>query len=129
MLRSGNSPGEPVGIGAYSALEAIAGANLELGNTVVIDAVNPVEPVRRMWRDLADRVRAVLSVVEITCSDSDEHQRRVERRQADIEGHKLPRWDDVLRHEYEPWTEERLTVDAAAQGGTVVDEILRYLDR
>ena len=39
-----------VGIGGYLVAYQIAKANLMLGSTVVVDAVNPVQVVRQTWR-------------------------------------------------------------------------------
>jgi hypothetical protein len=40
--------------------------------------------------------------VEVVCSDTREHRRRVETRRTDIPGLKLPAWGDVLVREYAP---------------------------
>jgi chloramphenicol 3-O-phosphotransferase len=52
--------------------------------------------------------------VEIVCSDATEHRRRVESRQADIAGHVLPSWLDVVERDYHAWDRDRLEVDTAA---------------
>jgi predicted kinase len=127
MVRSGVAPGDSVGIGAYASLVALADGNLGMGHAVVIDAVNPTEPPRRMWRDLAHRRAVPLRVVEVVCSDVDEHRRRVEMREADVEGHVMPRWADVLAREYEPWTEQRLTVDTAVDTDAILARIHRFV--
>ena len=54
--------------------------------------------------------------VEIVCSDVAEHRRRVELRASDIPGHVLPDWTSVLRHDYAPWTTDRLVIDTATVG-------------
>ena len=48
---------------------------------------------------------------ELICSDKREHQNRVEGRVADIEGHKLPKWKDVLNRDYEPWDSISMLID------------------
>ena len=95
---------------AYVVGQAVAEGSLAAGATVVIDAVNAIELVRRPWRDLAERLDVPLRVIEVTCSNEVEHRRRVEQRTADLD-HDLPTWADVVAREYEPWTEERLVVD------------------
>ena len=47
------------------------------------------------------------------CSDKTEHRRRVESRVADIEGHELPTWQDVVERDYRPWDTPRLVIDTA----------------
>lgn len=51
--------------------------------------------------------------VEVVCSDVIEHQRRVESRVADINGHRLPTWQDVVERDYRPWDTPRLVIDTA----------------
>ena len=50
---------------------------------------------------------------KILCSSVDEHRRRVEARVADIAGHRLPTWTEVLERDYRPWDVDRLVVDTA----------------
>jgi hypothetical protein len=51
--------------------------------------------------------------VEIVCSDAGEHRRRVETRAADIAGHRLPTWQEVVERDYRPWDVERIVIDTA----------------
>ena len=57
---------------------ALAGVQLALGQSVVVDAVNPVKAARDIWVDLAERARVPLRVIEVVCGDEAEHRRRVE---------------------------------------------------
>ena len=57
--------------------------------------------------------RSPVFEIEIICSDPGEHQRRVESRSADISGHRLPTWSDVIERDYQPWERDRLVVDTA----------------
>ena len=50
---------------------------------------------------------------ELICSDKKEHQDRIERRIADIDGHKLPTWNDVLNRDYEHWESISMLVDTS----------------
>lgn len=97
----------------YRVAYAIAEDNLRLGQIVVADCVNPWPLTRNEWRSIADRVRVPALEVEIVCSDVDEHRRRVESRQPDISGHKLPTWQQVLARDYHAWDRERLVIDTA----------------
>jgi hypothetical protein len=57
--------------------------------------------------------KAAALEVEVICSDQELHRARVEGRKADIPGHILPRWEDVLCLDFEPWTPAVFQVDMA----------------
>ena len=68
--------------------------------------------------------------VEIVCSDAAEHRRRARQRVGDIEGLKLPDWQEIEHRDYAPWPEAdlrldtaRLTVAEAAQA--IVNDAIR----
>jgi hypothetical protein len=73
--------------------------------------VNPWPLTRAAWRAVAGRAGVPSLDVEIVCSDPAVHRSRVERRQADIAGHALPAWEDVIARDYRPWDGERLQID------------------
>ncbi len=105
--------GWPVEGEGYRAAYAIAEDNLCLGRTVIADCVNPWPLTRREWRAVADRTGVPALDVEIVCSDAAEHRRRVETRAADIAGHRLPTWQQVVDRDYRPWDGERIVIDTA----------------
>ncbi|MDH6169911.1 putative kinase [Variovorax boronicumulans] len=114
-----------VGPAGYVVAYALARSNLALGMTVVADCVNPLPVTREAWRAVAASTSSPLLEVEIVCSDAEEHRRRVESREADIPGHALPDWAWVLRHDYAPWTTDRLVIDTAILGaGDAAQRIL-----
>lgn len=127
MWRSGISREQPTGLAAYVVAGAVAESCLRAGTPVVVDAVNPVEEARRAWRELAQRAGAVLRVVEVVCSDRDEHRRRVEQRRADIDGHKVPTWQQVMNRHYEPWSERRLVLDTCKPESEYLDAVEAYV--
>ncbi|MFZ4284983.1 AAA family ATPase [Variovorax sp. HJSM1_2] len=102
-----------VGPAGYLVAYALARSNLQLGQTVLVDGVNPLAVTREAWRAVAADTASVLLEVEIICSDAAEHRRRVEHRTADIVGHVLPTWTAVSTHDYTPWTTPRLVIDTA----------------
>jgi predicted kinase len=102
-----------VGPAGYVVGYALARSNLQLGQTVLVDCVNPLAETREAWRAVAAITASALLEVEIICSDATEHRRRVEHRTADIAGHVLPTWESVSRHDYTPWTSPRLVIDTA----------------
>jgi predicted kinase len=97
----------------YLVAFALAEDNLRLGRTVIADSVKPIELTRTAWREVASRAGAAFTEVELICSDIAEHRRRVETRQADIDGFKLPTWEDVVARDYEPWTDDHIVIDTA----------------
>jgi predicted kinase len=118
---------QPTGIAGYGVAEAIAGANLRLGTSVVADAVNAVEPARAGWRTVALAEGVPLRAIEVICSDPVEHRRRVETRVPGAAQRHVPTWAQVQAREWEPWTDPRLTVDTIRPSDALVEEILAYL--
>lgn len=116
-------PGIDCSTAGYDIAYAVASSNLAQGMGVVADSVNPVSASRAGWR-AAGRLSAVLTI-EIICSDPVEHRRRVEQRVADITGHVLPDWADVLAMAYEPWPDADLVIDTAP--GVVPDALTRIV--
>lgn len=97
----------------YRVAYAVTEDNLRLGRIVVADCVNPWPLTREEWRSVAVRAGVRAVDVEIVCSDRDEHRRRIESRSADIDGHTLPTWTDVVERDYRPWSSGRLVIDTA----------------
>jgi predicted kinase len=99
----------------YVVAYRIAADNLRLGLSVVADSVNPLEITRAAWRDIAARAGVPFVEIEVICSDKEEHRCRVESRPADITGHRLPTWDEVLNRTYESWQGLHVVIDTAGQ--------------
>ena len=111
MQRSSIQVSGPEG---YRVACALAEDNLRLGHTVIADSVNPIEQTRNYWRDVARRASVRIAEIEVICSDPIEHRDRVESRVADIPGHKLPSWQQVLERRFEPW-EGVIVIDTSGQ--------------
>ena len=79
MLAEGGASFVSRGSG-YCVGYAVAADNLELGRIVVADAVNPIRTTRQAWRDVAIRVGVELANEVVVCSDTTQHQSRVEAR-------------------------------------------------
>ncbi|USV98833.1 AAA family ATPase [Pseudomonas pergaminensis] len=118
-----------VGASGYGVANALALSNLQVGHTVVADCVNPVRESREAWKAVAATAKVVLLDILVTCSDREEHQRRVETRTGDIPGLIPPTWQSVLAHEYEAWESRPLEIDTALmtpeQAVTVVSRLAR----
>ena len=116
MWRDGLARAE-TGIAAYGVAIALADEHLRLGHSVIVDAVNPVEAPRAAWRSLAVKYRADLKIIECVCADETVHRMRIEARIRDIDGMPEVSWARVLRRraEYQPWTDQRLTLDTSVE--------------
>lgn len=112
----------------YSLAYSLTRENLSLGQLVVTDSVNPIELTRKAWAKIALETGVQLIEIEIICSDSIEHRRRVETRTSDIPGLRLPRWEQVITREYDPWITPHLIIDTAIQApDSCLLQIKRYL--
>lgn len=105
--------GREIEADGYVAAYAIAEDNLRLGHTVVADCVNPWPVTRAAWRSVAGRAGVRAIEIEVVCSDIVEHRRRIESRTADVLGHRVPTWAEVLAHDYRGWDSDRIVIDTA----------------
>ena len=112
ILRSGLASRSPNDAG-YHVAYAVAEDNLAVGRVVIADSVNPLPITRDAWIEVANRAQVRAFEIEVTCSDVDEHRRRVEKRTGDIPGHKLPTWQEVVSRDYRPWDREHIVIDSA----------------
>jgi predicted kinase len=129
VVRSGIAQ-HPVNEVGYLVMRDIAAANLAIGGTVLIDAVNSVTEARDIWVELAATANVPLRTIEVVLADTDEHRRRVEQRDGDLVAGHVPSWQQVLDRQYEPWDQEkhgpRVVVDAG-DGVAALAAIRRYL--
>lgn len=117
-----------IGPEGYMICYQIAIENLQLGLSVVADSVNSISITRNDWRRVAEKTHSKFIEIELICSDKQEHQRRIENRKADLAGHKLPTWQDVLNRDYEPWETKLLTIDTSSYSiAESVKFIMEYL--
>jgi predicted kinase len=110
--------GREVEADGYVAAYAIAEDNLRLGHTVIADCVNPWPLTRAAWRSVAARAGVPAIEVEVVCSDINEHRRRIESRAADLPGHRVPPWAEVLTHDYRAWDSDRILIDTERAGAS-----------
>jgi predicted kinase len=115
-IRDSGIVSHPLDDAGYRAAYAVAEDNLRLGQTVIADSVNPLQLTRDAWIGVANRAQASAIEVEVTCSDPEQHRRRVETRVSDIEGLRLPSWQEVVSREYEPWERPHIVIDTARCG-------------
>ena len=117
------------GIAAYEIARTLAAEQLKLGISVIIDAVNPVEPARNMWRTLAEQYSTQLIIIEVICSDVATHKQRIENRKREIAGMPEVTWSRVeeRRAEYQPWQDEHLELDSIEPIDDLFDQALDYI--
>jgi predicted kinase len=117
-----------VGPAGYFIAYRLAEDNLRIGNIVVADSVNPLQVTRDAWLSVAEQASTKAVEIELVCSDQAEHRRRVETRQSDIDGLKLPTWHDVIERKYENWNRPHIVIDTAAKTvGEIVTALLAQL--
>ena len=113
-IRTAATRSQPLDDVGYRVAYAIAEDNLRIGRTVIADSVNPLRLTRDAWLNVAKRTRVRAVEIEIRCSASDEHRRRVEARTADLPDSMIPTWADVVAREYHPWDRDHLVIDTAS---------------
>ena len=109
---------------SYRVAYAVAEDNLRVGCLVVADSVNPWPLTRGEWQAVAGRAGVASLDVEIVCSDTTEHRRRVEVRHAQLASLGAPSWQDVVDRDYRPWDPRPLVVDTAR---LAVEECVRTI--
>ncbi len=118
------------GNAGYLVAYAIARDNLLTGRTVVADSVNPLKITRDAWKEVAISAGMEFVEIEVICSDAKEHQKRVETRIADINGHTLPTWQEAITRIYENWEPQGLIIDTATCNvDQSIDKIINFLSQ
>ena len=120
---------ERLGYAGYELLTTLAERQLQLGQSAILDSVATFERIRQQWRDLAARYEATFGVIECICSDESLHRSRLNGRQRHIPDWVELSWADVLavRERFEPWTDDRLVVDAVNPVEENITVVLTYL--
>ncbi len=104
-----------VGPAGYEVAYELAEENLSLGRLVVADSVNALQITRDSWRAVAQRAQATLAEVEVRCSDSGEHRRRIERRLLEGKGVRALTWQTGRERPYEPWLTAPIVIETAGR--------------
>lgn len=128
IVKSGSTPSSKTDSAAFLVAETLASEQMSLGISVIIDAVNAVNEVREMWRNLSRTHHAELIIIECIL-DRALHKKRIESRIRNLPGMSETTWDDVLdrRKVWQPWNEERLVLDTAKSAKDNLKEALRYI--
>ena len=126
MRNSGFVVDGPAG---YQIGYAVALDNLLLGGSVVADSVNPLQVTRAAWKDVGQRAKACVLEIEIVCSDAGEHRSRVESRATNIDGLRLPSWQEVTDRHYQTWPYEHIVLDTVGRSPeNSVSELIRLIE-
>lgn len=99
----------------YKIAFSVALDNLRNGLPVVADSTNPVMESRQAWISIAKQAEAPYKEIEIICSNTSEHQSRVENRKTDIPKLLLPNWESVISREYQLWRSADIVLDTAGK--------------
>lgn len=99
----------------YEISHLVARDNLNLGNSVVADSVNPWQLTRSAWNKVATSNQADFVNIEVVCSDKAQHKKRLETRNVEIANLKPVEWNEILNRAYHPWKEYRLVIDTAGK--------------
>jgi predicted kinase len=134
ILSAGIAADQPTGLAAYLVAETMVEQTLVAGRTVIVDAVNAVEPARLQWRDLAARLNVEIRVIEVICSDPGLHRSRLENRVRNLPYVSEASWHAVEQslEEYTEWIGDvaempRITLDTVNPIGQNVETAFAFL--
>jgi predicted kinase len=129
IVRAGIRPSFETGLAAYLVAETMAEASLAAGRSVIIDAVNSVEPARDFWRELARRRGVPLVVAVVTVADDAAHRVRVRDRRRGL-AIAEPGWGDVEQRaqEWTPWPEPHVALDGTDAPQRNAERVLQAMD-
>lgn len=112
----------------YRLAYRVATDILNTGVSVVADSCNPVDLTRREWEQVALVADVRYVNIEVVCSNTREHRKRVENRFSTIPGLRLPTWPEVENREYHNWMVERIVIDTSGRPeNECIDELLARL--
>ena len=134
ILRAGIDSEQPTGLAAYLVARMLAATMLESGRSVIVDAVNAVNPAREQWVTLAATLEEPLKFIEVICSDPELHRERIENRERSLPHLELT-WNAVEQslEDYAEWTGPsaaiaRITLDSVEPLGVNVDRALAFIE-
>lgn len=103
----------PLNDAGYRVGYAVAADNLRVGRTAIADSVNPLAISRDAWIEVASRVPVRAVEIEVVCSDTNEHRRRLETRITDFPRSRPLTWREVVSREYHAWSREHVVIDTS----------------
>ena len=134
ILRAGIAADQPTGLAAYLVAEMHAEGSLQSGRSIIVDAVNAVNPAREQWVNLAARHNEKLKFIEVMCSDPELHRQRIEARERTLPHLELT-WNAVEQslEDYSEWSGPsaavaRITLDSVEPLGVNIDRAIAFLE-
>jgi predicted kinase len=134
ILSAGIDADQPTGLAAYLVAETIASSVLEMKTSVIVDAVNAVNPAREQWISLAHRHGVPIRFIEVVCSDSGVHKDRLEARKRNLPHLNEPSWHAVEQSldEYDEWEgpsagADRITLDSVDSLSITVAAAVQFI--
>ena len=135
ILSAGIDADQPTGLAAYLVAETLASSIMASERSVIVDAVNAVNPAREQWVTLAARHGDAIKFIEVTCSDAELHRERLEKRHRNLPHVSEPTWHAVEQSldEYDEWSGEsseveRLVLDSVEPLASNVERALQFLE-
>jgi predicted kinase len=129
IIKAGVARSFETGLAAYLVAETLAGEQLKLGNSVIVDAVNAEEEGKDIWRGLADRWKLDLIILDVFVSDQELHRERLKSRVRGLQGFSEITWDTVEARQksFTAWKEPTLRLDSSKDLAGNVEDVLRYI--
>lgn len=134
ILAAGIDADQPTGLAAYLVAETFAEAVLTGGGSIIVDAVNAVNPAREQWLKLAGRHEAEVRFIEVVCSDDEVHRSRLTARAERLAESGLPGAFAVEQslEEWEEWSGPsaaiaRISLDSVEPLGVNVERAVAFL--
>jgi predicted kinase len=129
IIKAGFSRSFETGLAAYLVAEILAGENLKLNNSVIIDAVSGVIEAKNMWRNLSKKYKAKLIIIDCICSNETTHKAKIKARVRSIHGIPEVKWADVLKRKSEAvaWDEPTLVIDSINDKAENYFKALKYV--
>ncbi|MDJ0334686.1 ATP-binding protein [Salinibacterium sp. G-O1] len=134
ILKAGIDIDQPTGLAAYLVAEMHADTTLAAGRSVIIDAVNAVNPAREQWINLALRRNEQLRFIEVVCTDPEVHRERIENRERQVPHQQLT-WHAVEQslEDYAEWSGSsagvaRITLDSTLPFAGNLERALAFLE-
>jgi predicted kinase len=129
ILTAGAKRTPETDMAAFLIAERLASEQMGLGISVVIDAVNAVNEVRQIWRNLSAKHHAQMIIIECVLDEA-LHKKRIESRVRNLPGFPETTWKHVedRRKSYESWQEERLVLNTADDAADNLEKALNYIN-
>ena len=113
----------------YRLAYRVIADNLDIGNSVVVDSRNPIKITRDEYENIALENNCKYINIEIICSNKNEHKNRIETRENDIKNLELPKWDDIVKRDYEEWDKDHIIIDTASKNiKDCINELINKLN-